>query len=77
MIAQSGEPMGEIAAMARVEPHILAVLVNLQAPAVELDLVDPPGARWRNDTKHGDTRRNEARHSGHVGSQRQAGKAVA
>ena len=77
MIAQFRKPMGEIAAKARVEPGDVAMLVNLQTPTIELDLVDPAVTRRRNDAKHGATRRNEARHSGHVGSQRQVGKAVA
>ena len=76
MIAEFREPVRQIPAVARVEPHILAVLVNLQTPAIELDLVHPAGSHRRSVAENRAAGRNEARHTGHVGSRNRVSKAA-
>ena len=41
------EAIGEVEAVARDQPHAIAVAVSKNAKAVVLDLVNPPRARWR------------------------------
>jgi hypothetical protein len=74
MIAECRESAREIPTIARVEPHILAVLVNLQTPAIEFDLVNPTGIHWRSLAENRAARRNDAGRTGDVGSRNRVSK---
>ena len=59
-IAQVGKAPGHVDAATRVQFHPIIALVHLQAPAGELDLVQPIWSRWGGGLENPNGGRDEA-----------------